>query len=239
MTSKTERKMRLSPWRPARRAAGEISSTKSRRARSVPLARQAAFELRALQRRPYFTNRTDYVFCRPDGGPIDRSAVRIRFIRAQKKAGVRVRRSDGRLGDAELVERCGGKLPVRAAASAQPVTRDRRRRKLQPEEQQGAAGRRLRPHPGRGDRRRRVPLYSCLYPPSSTTSPPSSGVRSIRRDPSEHQRDPGRSGDLPLAPLADQRQVVCLADPVAVDDEGLGAFRAEAEHVDVTAGLQH
>jgi len=73
-------------------SAGEESSTKSRRARSVPLADQAASELRLLSMRQHFTSRSDYVFCRPDGGPLDRSAVRTRFIRAQEKAGVRVRR---------------------------------------------------------------------------------------------------------------------------------------------------
>jgi integrase len=73
-------------------SAGEESSTKSRRARSVPLADQAAAEIRALQKRRSFTGRNDYVFCRPDGGPLDRSAVRTRFVRAQKAAGVRVRR---------------------------------------------------------------------------------------------------------------------------------------------------
>lgn len=34
----------------------------------------------------------DYDFGRPDGGPLDRSAVRSRFICAQERAGVRVRR---------------------------------------------------------------------------------------------------------------------------------------------------
>lgn len=73
-------------------SAGEESSTKSRRSRSVPLADQAADELRALRQRRHFKARTDYVFCRPDGDPLDRSAIRSRFIRAQRKAGVRVRR---------------------------------------------------------------------------------------------------------------------------------------------------
>jgi integrase len=73
-------------------SAGVESSTKSRRPRSVPLADQAASELKRLRERPHFKARTDYVFCRPDGGPLDRSAVRSRFIYAQEKAGVRVRR---------------------------------------------------------------------------------------------------------------------------------------------------
>lgn len=73
-------------------SAGEESSTKSRRPRTVPLAEQAATELQGLRERPRFTSHTDYVFCRPDGAPLDRSAVRSRFIRAQEQAGVRVRR---------------------------------------------------------------------------------------------------------------------------------------------------
>jgi integrase len=73
-------------------SAGEESSTKSRRPRTVPLAEQAATELQGLRERPRFTSHTDFVFCRPDGAPLDRSAVRSRFIRAQEQAGVRVRR---------------------------------------------------------------------------------------------------------------------------------------------------
>jgi integrase len=73
-------------------SAGEESSTKSRRSRVVPLAQQAKDALKMLRRRGHFTSRNDFVFCRTDGGPLDRSAVRKRFIRAQKKAGVRVRR---------------------------------------------------------------------------------------------------------------------------------------------------
>lgn len=68
-------------------SAGEESSTKTRRARTVPLAEQAATELQRLREWPRFTSHTDHVFCRPDGAPLDRS----RFIRAQEQAGVRVR----------------------------------------------------------------------------------------------------------------------------------------------------
>jgi integrase len=71
---------------------GEEKSTKSRSLRPIPLADQAASELRALRERPSFKSRTDFVFCRSDGGPLDRSVVRKRFIRAQKAAEVRVRR---------------------------------------------------------------------------------------------------------------------------------------------------
>jgi len=68
-------------------SAGEESSTKSRRPRTVPLADQAATELQGLRERPRYTSHTDYVFCRPDGAPLDRSAVRSRFIRAQEQGG--------------------------------------------------------------------------------------------------------------------------------------------------------
>lgn len=68
------------------------SSTKSRQMRSVPLASQAVEVLRGLRDRRCFVGRTDFVFVRPDGGPLDRSAIRQRFIAAQRAAGVRVRR---------------------------------------------------------------------------------------------------------------------------------------------------
>jgi integrase len=73
-------------------AGEEASTTKSRRFRVVPLADQAAAELERVSRRSHFTDRTDLVFCRADGGPLDRSTVRKRFTRAQKAAGVRMRR---------------------------------------------------------------------------------------------------------------------------------------------------
>jgi integrase len=73
-------------------SAGEETSTKSRQVRRVPLARQAIEEFERLRERRHFTDRDDFVFCRPDGGPLDGSALRRRFIRAQEKAGMRVRR---------------------------------------------------------------------------------------------------------------------------------------------------
>jgi integrase len=68
------------------------STTKSGRFRTVPLADQAAKELEALSRRERFTGRADLVFGRADGGPLDGSALRKRFARAQEAAGVRTRR---------------------------------------------------------------------------------------------------------------------------------------------------
>jgi integrase len=68
------------------------SSTKSRQMRTVPLAEQVIAELRGLATRERFTGRSDFIFCRPDGGCLDRSAARQRFVGAQKAAGMRVRR---------------------------------------------------------------------------------------------------------------------------------------------------
>jgi integrase len=68
------------------------SSTKSRQMRTVPLARQAAEVLLGLRERGRFSGREDFVFCRPDGDNVDRSAARRRFVAAQKAAGLRVRR---------------------------------------------------------------------------------------------------------------------------------------------------
>ncbi len=73
-------------------SAGEETSTKSRRSRVVPLAAQAAEEFGRLRSRLHFLGREDHVFCRPDGGPLDRSAVRRRFVRAQEAAGLQPRR---------------------------------------------------------------------------------------------------------------------------------------------------
>lgn len=73
-------------------SAGEETSTKSRRSRTVPLAEQAIAAFKRLLERDNFKSRDDFVFCGPAGGRLDGSAVRARFIRAQKKAQLRVRR---------------------------------------------------------------------------------------------------------------------------------------------------
>jgi integrase len=95
--------MRALRWRDVDFAGGRItisrafswdteSSTKSRQMRTVPLARQAGEVLIGLRGRGRFTGRGDFVFCRPDGGEVDRSAIRRRFVAAQREAGLRVRR---------------------------------------------------------------------------------------------------------------------------------------------------
>jgi integrase len=70
-------------------SAAEESGTESRRSRVVPLAAQATEELGRLRSRRHFLGSADHVFCRADGGPVDGSAVRRRFIKAQEAAGLR------------------------------------------------------------------------------------------------------------------------------------------------------
>src|SRR3984885_5339132 len=67
----------------------EASSTKSRRAREVPLPAQAAEALIRLESRGDFTERDDYVFANRLGRRLDGSALRRRFERARDSAGLR------------------------------------------------------------------------------------------------------------------------------------------------------
>lgn len=67
----------------------EASSTKSRRAREVPLPDQAAEALLRLARRNDFTANDEYVFTNRFGRRLDGSAVRRRFERARDAAGLR------------------------------------------------------------------------------------------------------------------------------------------------------
>ncbi len=73
-------------------SAGKESSTKSRKPRVVPLAQQAVDAFRELRQRGVFTGRNDFVFCNSNSNPLDRSAVRKYFVKAQKVAEVAVRR---------------------------------------------------------------------------------------------------------------------------------------------------
>jgi integrase len=66
----------------------ESSSTKSRRAREVPLADQAAGALARLSQRGDFTGADDYVFCNRLGRRLDGSAFRRRVERARDAAGL-------------------------------------------------------------------------------------------------------------------------------------------------------
>jgi integrase len=66
----------------------EVRSTKSRRAREVPLPHQAAAALDRLSRRGEFTGPDDYVFVNRIGRRVDPSALRRRFERARNAAGL-------------------------------------------------------------------------------------------------------------------------------------------------------
>jgi integrase len=70
-------------------SAGVESSTKSGRVRRVPLADQAAAALDRLSRREHFTAPGELVFCNVLGRPLDGSALRRRYRRAQLAAEVR------------------------------------------------------------------------------------------------------------------------------------------------------
>jgi integrase len=67
----------------------EASSTKSRRAREVPLPDQAAGALDRLSQRRDFTSPDDYVFVNRLGRRLDGSALRRRVERARDAAGLR------------------------------------------------------------------------------------------------------------------------------------------------------
>ncbi|HEX4115161.1 MAG TPA: site-specific integrase [Solirubrobacteraceae bacterium] len=70
-------------------SAGVESSTKSGHMRRVPLADQTAAALDRMSRREHFTTPADLVFCNVLGRPLDDSALRRRYRRAQAAAGVR------------------------------------------------------------------------------------------------------------------------------------------------------
>jgi integrase len=73
-------------------SAGVESSTKSGHVRRVPLADQAAAALDRMSRRERFIAPEDLVFCNALGRPLDDSALRRRFRRAQRVAQVRLLR---------------------------------------------------------------------------------------------------------------------------------------------------
>jgi integrase len=70
-------------------SAGVESTTKSGRVRRVPLADQVAAALDRLSRREHFTAADELVFCNVLGRPLDGSALRRRYRRAQIVAEVR------------------------------------------------------------------------------------------------------------------------------------------------------
>jgi len=68
---------------------GRLGTTKSGVMRSVPMAPDVAVELAKLEKREQFTGRDDFVFVNDDGGPLDGSAVRRRFVAAVKSTKLR------------------------------------------------------------------------------------------------------------------------------------------------------
>ena len=90
----------------------ETASTKSRRAREVPLPDQAAEALRRLATRDDFTQNDDYIFTNRLGRRLDGSALRRRFERARDAAGLRPLRfhhDRPELVPAFLAEKQGGR----------------------------------------------------------------------------------------------------------------------------------
>jgi integrase len=64
-------------------SADELSSTKGRRSRVVPLIDRVAVELERLSRRPWFTGRDDLVFAGRLGKPLDDASLSRRYIAAR------------------------------------------------------------------------------------------------------------------------------------------------------------
>jgi integrase len=102
----------------------ELKSTKSRRARGVPLPDQAAIALDRLSRRGEFTGPDDYVFANRLGRRLDPSALRRRFERARDAAGLEPLRShDLRHTYGSLLVAGGIDLPsVKAAMGHSHIT---------------------------------------------------------------------------------------------------------------------
>jgi hypothetical protein len=67
--------------------------TKSRKARTVPMVQEVATLLSGLRERGHHAGRTDLVFVNEEGGHIDASALRRRYVAAREEAGIRPLRS--------------------------------------------------------------------------------------------------------------------------------------------------
>ena len=102
----------------------ELRSTKSRRAREVPLPDQAGAAVERLSRRGEFTGPDDYVFANRFGRRLDPSALRRRFERARGAAGLEpLRFHDLRHTYGSLLVAGGIDLPsVKAAMGHSHVT---------------------------------------------------------------------------------------------------------------------
>ena len=102
----------------------EVRSTKSRRARQVPLPTQAATALERLRERGEFTGPDDYVFASRLGRRLDPSALRRRFERARDAVGLEpLRFHDLRHTYGSLLVASGIDLPsVKAAMGHSHIT---------------------------------------------------------------------------------------------------------------------
>jgi integrase len=63
--------------------------TKSRKARTVPMVQEVATLLASLRERSHHVGRADLVFVNEEGGHVDASALRRRYIAAREEAGIR------------------------------------------------------------------------------------------------------------------------------------------------------
>jgi integrase len=70
----------------------ELGTPKAGVMRSVPMAPDVAQALARLSQRERFTGRSDFVFCGETGEPLDGSALRRRYVEAQKTAKLRALR---------------------------------------------------------------------------------------------------------------------------------------------------
>lgn len=73
-------------------SAEQLTGTKGRRVRHVPLVPQASAAFERLRGRGDFTAPDELVFCTWRGRPLDRSALVARFKRARDAAGLRPHR---------------------------------------------------------------------------------------------------------------------------------------------------
>ena len=63
--------------------------TKSRKARTVPMVQEVATLLAGLRERGRHAGRTDLVFVNEEGGHVDASSLRRRYVAAREEAGIR------------------------------------------------------------------------------------------------------------------------------------------------------
>ena len=115
----------------------EVRSTKSRRARQVPLPAQAATALERIRQRGEFTGPDDYVFASRLGRRLDPSALRRRYERARDAAGLEpLRFHDLRHTYGSLLVAGGIDLPsVKAAMGHSHITTTERYLHARPAEE--------------------------------------------------------------------------------------------------------